>query len=111
MTNFSQLKLNAEKEWEGLVNSSKPWVRIGSSMCGQAVGAFGISVAISTQVSSRNLDVNIDQVGCIGLCYLEPIVDVLRPGSSRVFFGNVSGSLNKGEETNLVDSNLHNLFI
>ena len=91
MTNFSQLKLNAEKEWEGLVNSSKPWVRIGSSMCGQAVGAFGISVAISTQVSSRNLDVNIDQVGCIGLCYLEPIVDVLRPGSSRVFFGNVSG--------------------
>ena len=90
MADFSQLKLNAEKEWEGLVKSSKPWVRIGSSMCGQAAGAFGVSLAISTQASARNLNINIDQVGCIGLCYLEPIVDVLRPGFSRVFFGNVS---------------------
>ena len=89
--NFSQLKIEAEQEWSQLVNSSKAWIRIGSSMCGQAAGAFGTSVAISTQTSSRKLDVNIDQVGCIGLCYLEPIVDVLRPGSSsRVFFGNVS---------------------
>ena len=30
-----------------------------------------------------------DEVGCIGLCFAEPLVDIQTPGSSRLFFGNV----------------------
>ena len=31
-----------------------------------------------------------DDVGCLGICYAEPLVDIQKPGGSRVFFNNVT---------------------
>ena len=38
----------------------------------------------------KDRTITLDEVGCLGMCYAEPLVDVLLPGGSRVFFRNVS---------------------
>ncbi len=60
-------------------------------MCGQSSGAPEVIAAIRAELNRRGVPARIDEVGCIGLCFAEPLVDVLRPGTgSRLFFGNVT---------------------
>ncbi len=50
-------------------------------------------VAIEATVRSRNLTALVSRVGCLGLCFAEPLVDVQLPGQARVFYGNVTPQL------------------
>jgi len=54
-------------------------VFVGRGSCGNAAGAS----EIFAQLESNNCDVN--TVGCVGMCYLEPIVDVEENGIRRTF--------------------------
>ena len=38
----------------------------------------------------HGLSAQVSQVGCLGLCFAEPLVDVQFPGGPRVFYGNVT---------------------
>ena len=46
--------------------------------------------ALRGEAASRGLDVAVQEVGCIGFCYAEPLVDVQSPGGPRVFYRNVT---------------------
>ena len=60
-------------------------VVIGQGSCGIATGAKKTSNEFERLVAEKKLDnVVIDKTGCIGTCYLEPIVDVYKDnGESR----------------------------
>ena len=90
MANYLELKAEADRQWHALVSGDKPWIRVGTAMCGHAAGAFDVIEAIRSEVAGRNVDATVDEVGCLGLCYAEPLVDVMKPGESRLFFQNVS---------------------
>ena len=45
---------------------------------------------IKKLIKDKSLNVNLNHVGCLGLCYAEPIVEVKKEGRPRVFFRNVS---------------------
>ena len=90
MPTYEELKAQADSHWRELTNGDLPWIRIGSAMCGHAAGAFDVRDAIRSELSKQGIAANVDDVGCLGLCYAEPLVDILRPGSSRVFFNNVT---------------------
>ena len=50
---------------------------IGQGSCGIASGAKKTELEFRRVLEERNVtDVSIDKTGCIGTCYLEPIVDV-----------------------------------
>ena len=50
---------------------------VGMATCGIAAGARPVLNALTEEVAKRNLkDVMVTQTGCIGLCRLEPIVEV-----------------------------------
>ncbi len=51
-------------------------VIVGSGSCGIATGAKKTRLEFESQIKEKNLDVSVDITGCIGTCYLEPIVDV-----------------------------------
>ena len=51
-------------------------VVIGQGSCGIATGAKKTEAEFRKQIAEHNLDVCIDFTGCVGTCYLEPIVDV-----------------------------------
>ena len=51
-------------------------VIIGQGSCGIATGAKKTQVAFEEQIKKQAVNVEIDFTGCVGTCYLEPIVDV-----------------------------------
>lgn len=52
-------------------------ILVGQGSCGLAAGAGKVYNFLDTQIKAQGLDVELDITGCIGTCYLEPIVDVI----------------------------------
>ncbi len=50
---------------------------IGKGSCGIAAGANKVSEAAIKYISENNIDMEVCVTGCIGMCYLEPIVDFI----------------------------------
>ena len=60
---------------------------IGMATCGIAAGARPVMTAFLEEVTKRNLqNVVVEQTGCIGMCRLEPIVEVFVPGQEKVTY-------------------------
>ena len=51
-------------------------VVIGKGSCGIAAGANKVSDAAQAYIDANHLNMTVGVTGCIGMCYLEPIVDV-----------------------------------
>jgi NADH:ubiquinone oxidoreductase subunit F (NADH-binding)/Pyruvate/2-oxoacid:ferredoxin oxidoreductase delta subunit/(2Fe-2S) ferredoxin len=68
-------------------------VFVGTGTCGLGAGAARTLAAVRSYLSSRDLPVDIVEVGCIGLCSMEPIVDVQLPGRTRVSYHGVTEKL------------------
>jgi len=71
------------------VNGNKPWIRVGSALCGEAVGSKRVLEELNSQIKAKGLDAVISQVGCLGMCFAEPIVDITAPGMPRIIYGPV----------------------
>jgi NADH-quinone oxidoreductase subunit F len=88
--NFNELQAEAQRRWQGLAAGDRPWIRVGTALCGKAAGADGALAALEGALHRQGVTAQVSQVGCLGLCYAEPLVDVQWPGSPRVFYGNVT---------------------
>lgn len=51
-------------------------VIIGQGSCGVATGAKKTAAEFERLIAEKGLDIKVDITGCVGTCYLEPIVDV-----------------------------------
>lgn len=68
-------------------NSTATRVVVGMATCGIAAGARPVLTAFVEEVNRRGLkDVVVTQAGCIGMCKLEPIVEVFLPGKEKVTY-------------------------
>ena len=62
-------------------------VVVGMATCGIAAGARPVLNAFVDEVAKRQLKgVMVTQTGCIGLCRLEPIVEIVEPGKEKVTY-------------------------
>ncbi len=62
-------------------------VVVGMATCGIAAGARPVMTSFLEEISKRNLNnVAVEQTGCIGLCRLEPIVEIYTPGQDKVTY-------------------------
>ncbi len=68
----------------------KPVIFLGTGTCGLGAGAGKTLAAVRQHVESNAIDADIVEVGCIGVCSEEPILDVQVPGRARISFGGVS---------------------
>lgn len=60
---------------------------VGMATCGIAAGARPVLLSFVEEVNNRDLkDVIVSQTGCIGVCYLEPVVEVYKPGEEKVTY-------------------------
>jgi len=87
---FDEIRSRAIAEWEALEHSDKPHILIGSATCGRAAGAEDVLEAINSTLAQHNLEATITHVGCIGLCYAEPLIDIVKPNRSRICYHNVT---------------------
>lgn len=77
---LNQVNLRTERE-DGIR------VVVGMATCGIAAGARPVLSAFLKEVEKRNLaNVTVTQTGCIGMCRLEPIVEVYVPGKEKVTY-------------------------
>jgi len=64
---------------------------IGMATCGIAAGANEVYDAIVDEVSKLGLtNVIVAKTGCIGVCRLEPLVEIIRPGEEKVTYVQMS---------------------
>jgi len=60
---------------------------VGMATCGISAGARPVLTALLEEAQRRSLkDVEITQTGCIGVCRLEPIVEVYKEGEDKVTY-------------------------
>ena len=63
-------------------------VKVGMASCGIAAGAVPVLAALQKSLSGRS-DVEIKEVGCLGLCFHEPLVEIDQ-GGKRTVYGEVT---------------------
>jgi len=87
---FDEIRKQAIAEWEALQHSDKPRILVGTATCGRAAGALAVLETIERELSRLGIEATVTQVGCIGLCYAEPIVDIIKPNRPRICYSSVT---------------------
>jgi NADP-reducing hydrogenase subunit HndB len=69
---------------------------VGMGTCGIAAGAKTVLDAFLQELDSHKIEnVSVTQSGCMGLCYVEPTVEVITPGMPPVIYGKVDAAVAK----------------
>jgi NADH:ubiquinone oxidoreductase subunit F (NADH-binding) len=90
MSDFPSIRSRAIHEWQELLQSPDPVIYIGMGSCGLASGAGEVWELTRELLHQHKIKTNVLKVGCIGPCYLEPFVDIQKPGIPRMSFNNVN---------------------
>ena len=90
---FEEIQRKAVAQWEELQNSSQPRIMVGMGTCGIAAGAEDVLDTINRELSQNGIQSDVISVGCIGLCYAEPLLEVIKPGMPSVIYGNLTPDL------------------
>jgi len=86
-------RAHAVQAWNGLQNSARPVIYVGAGSCGLAAGAAEVIEAVEAYLAKKRIGADVLKVGCIGPCYLEPLVDVQMPGNPRISYSNVTAEV------------------
>ena len=70
---------------------TQPVIFVGAGTCGLGAGAAKTLAAVKEYLSAKQIAADVIEVGCIGLCSAEPLLDVQLPGRNRISFQSMSG--------------------
>ena len=90
MNNLTKRVESAKEKWETLQQNKEPIIYVGAASCGRAAGAVQLLAQTNRWLKENGMSAKVVQVGCIGPCYLEPLVDIQMPGQPRVSYNNVT---------------------
>jgi (2Fe-2S) ferredoxin len=65
-------------------------IYVGAGTCGLGAGAAKTLAAVRDYITAHGLDADVVEVGCIGLCAAEPLLDVQLPNRPRLSFQHVT---------------------
>ncbi len=79
MKTLDQIKMRTNKNGTRVV--------VGMATCGIAAGARPVMNAFVEELGKRNLsDVTVSMTGCVGVCRLEPIVEIFNADGTKVTY-------------------------
>jgi len=87
---FDELAAKSREAWDAFEDSGRARILLGAGTCGKAAGADEILPEIKAVLKEHSIEAGIHEVGCIGMCYAEPLIELSRPGGQRVLYGGVS---------------------
>lgn len=66
-------------------------ITVGMGTCGIAAGALQVYETLQAEIEKQELK-NIDLVktGCVGVCRLEPLIEVIKPGEEKITYVKVT---------------------
>ena len=80
----------SKKQGNTRLFSGKIRVNVGTSTCCLAKGAELTYNALAYGMKSRNIDAELVKVGCNGMCWAEPVVEIHQPGKAKIIYGKVT---------------------
>ncbi len=87
---FAEIHAHARDATASFFDTSRPRVLVGASTCGKAAGADKLLAALPTHLKELGLDIEVTQVGCLGLCYAEPLVELRGTDRPPLLFSGVT---------------------
>ncbi len=87
---FESIRDQAREQWQTLQDSQLPVIRIGTATCGRSAGALDVLDVFREELTKRGIDARIVEVGCLGLCFAEPLVSITKPPRAGILYANVS---------------------
>jgi len=87
---FEKIQKKAAAEWEALQSSNQPRLLVGAGTCGSAAGALDVLKAINEDLTRQSIEAIVIQVGCMGLCFAEPMVGIIKPGRPQIIYGDLT---------------------
>ncbi|MFB0517643.1 MAG: NADH-quinone oxidoreductase subunit NuoF [Candidatus Neomarinimicrobiota bacterium] len=87
---FENIQQQAQREWEAFNRLERPRILIGAVTCGRAAGALSVRAAFEKELATRSIAADFYEVGCLGMCYAEPLVEIGLPDGQRVMYNNVT---------------------
>lgn len=88
--NFAEIKTHADNVWKDFSAINKPRILVGAGTCGRAAGALEIIRIFKSQLSEANIKADIIEVGCLGMCYAEVLVEIALPQGTRILYNNIT---------------------
>ncbi len=76
-------------------------VLVGMASCGIAAGAEDVYNQIKALKEADSLDIELKRTGCIGMCYREPLVEIIDESGSYLY-----GEVNKDRAVELLDKHI-----
>lgn len=90
MKTVEELEEIRKKTWEDInpgLDRKRARIVIGMATCGIAAGAKLVMNSILDELKRNDINnVIVSQTGCIGICKLEPVVEVYMPGKEKVTY-------------------------
>lgn len=90
MKTVEELEEIRKKTFENInpgLDRKSPRIVIGMATCGIAAGAKPVMNAIIDELKRNDIkNVIVSQTGCVGICKLEPVVEVYMPGKEKVTY-------------------------
>ena len=62
-SSFLEVGIEAEDRWRQLIAGERPWIRIGTALCGEAAGAFEVAMAVESELKKQGVSAEVSRVG------------------------------------------------
>ena len=89
MSSYTAIREWADKE-VAEQTKDKARILIGLGTCGIAAGGEAILKTAQDTLEANNIEAEVVSVGCIGICYQEPLLDIEIPSKPRLSYGSVT---------------------
>ncbi|MBN1408275.1 MAG: NADH-quinone oxidoreductase subunit NuoF [Calditrichaceae bacterium] len=64
-------------------------IKVGLGTCGISAGGYAVYQAIEKEIANQNLNVVLSETGCVGMCYAEVLVEIIK-NDQRYLYGKVT---------------------
>ena len=81
---------SAMAAWSDLHGGAATVITVGTATCGLAAGAGEVLDALRAELIRTGVTAEVVPVGCVGMCFAEPLVEIASPGLPRVTYQRVS---------------------
>lgn len=88
---FAAQQQQARTAWQTFEHPDRQRILIGSATCGRAAGALEVLHAFRSELHKQGLadTVDIYEVGCLGMCYAEVLVEIRGRDGRRILYQSV----------------------
>ncbi|MCJ7785681.1 MAG: NADH-quinone oxidoreductase subunit F, partial [Desulfobacterales bacterium] len=87
--NYSQIKEEAKQHQREKLDNGVIKVFVGCATCGISVGALEVVEAFRNELKRYEIQGDIIKVGCLGICFAEPLVYIMKNGNPTICYKNL----------------------